>query len=67
MTGLAPGSVPPFGKPLLPFDVFVDSSMLNNEKIAFNAGSLTDSMSMSVADYLAIAHLVIFPFSSPPS
>lgn len=55
MTGLTPGSVPPFGRPLLPFDLYVDSGICENERIAFNAGSLTHSIIMSAADYLAIA------------
>jgi prolyl-tRNA editing enzyme YbaK/EbsC (Cys-tRNA(Pro) deacylase) len=64
LTGLVPGSIPPFGKPLLPFDVFVDQSILDNERIAFNAGSLTDSILMSVDDYLQIARPEVFAFSS---
>ena len=64
LTGLVPGSIPPFGKPLLPFDVFVDQSILDNERIAFNAGSLTDSIIMSVDDYLRIARPTVFAFSS---
>ena len=64
LTGLVPGSIPPFGKPLLPFALFVDASMLANEKIAFNAGSLTDSIIMPVADYLRIARPKVFAFSS---
>jgi len=58
LTGLVPGSVPPFGKPILPFDLFVDASVLRNEKIAFNAGSLTDSVIMNTSDYLAVANAV---------
>ena len=64
LTGLVPGSIPPFGKPLLPFEVFVDPSILDNERIAFNAGSLTDSIIMSVDDYLRIARPEVFVFSS---
>jgi prolyl-tRNA editing enzyme YbaK/EbsC (Cys-tRNA(Pro) deacylase) len=52
LTGLVPGSVPPFGRPLLPFDVYIDTSVTRNEKIAFNAGSLTDSIIMSTKEYL---------------
>ncbi len=55
LTGLVPGSVPPFGEPILPFPLFVDSSISANERIAFNAGSLTDSIIMSVEDYLEVA------------
>jgi Ala-tRNA(Pro) deacylase len=64
LTGLVPGCVPPFGKPLLPFEVFVDPSILDNAEIAFNAGSLTDSIILSVADYLRVAKPMIVPFSA---
>jgi Ala-tRNA(Pro) deacylase len=63
LTGLVPGSVPPFGKPILPFELHVDESILANEKIAFNAGSLTDSIVMTVEDYRKAAAPEIFPFS----
>lgn len=55
LTGLTPGSVPPFGHPILDFDLLVDSAIQQNDRIAFNAGSLTDSIIMSVHDYLAVA------------
>jgi len=63
LTGLVPGSVPPFGKPILDLKLFVDKSIANNEKIAFNAGSLTDSIIMSTKDYLQIAKPKMFSFS----
>ena len=50
-TGLVPGSVPPFGEPLLPLELVVDQSVLENERIAFNAGSLEESIIMSVEDW----------------
>ena len=64
MTGLVPGSVPPFGRPILPFDLFVDESILRNDRIAFNAGSLTDSIIMSVEDYVRIAKPEVFRFAA---
>lgn len=64
-TGLVPGSVPPFGKPILPFPLYLDAALAANEKIAFNAGSLTDSIIFTVADYLAITTPErVFPFST---
>ena len=63
LTGLAPGSIPPFGKPILNLDIYVDGSIVRNEIIAFNAGSLTDSIIMSTKDYLKIAQPVILEFS----
>jgi len=64
LTGLVPGSVPPFGRPILPFDLFVDESITANQRIAFNAGSLTHSIIMSVDDYLRLARPEIFAFGS---
>jgi len=62
-TGLVPGSVPPFGRPILPFDLYVDSSVTKNERIAFNAGSLTTSIIMGCRDYLALVSPEVFDFS----
>jgi prolyl-tRNA editing enzyme YbaK/EbsC (Cys-tRNA(Pro) deacylase) len=63
LTGLVPGSVPPFGNPILPFDLYVDASIAQNAKIAFNAGSLTDSIIMQSKDYLAITSPEMFEFA----
>lgn len=62
LTGLVPGSVPPFGRPILPFDLFIDESITRNAKIAFNAGSLTDSLILATADYLRVASGEVFAF-----
>ena len=62
-TGLVPGSVPPFGAPILPFPLYCDPSVFENERIAFNAGSLTDSVIMPIADYARLARPEIFRFS----
>jgi Ala-tRNA(Pro) deacylase len=62
-TGLVPGSVPPFGRPILDFDLYVDRSVLQNHKIAFNAGSLTDSVIMQVEHYVTVAKPEVMVFS----
>lgn len=54
MAGLVPGSVPPFGQPILPFKLYIDNSIYKSDKIAFNVGSLTDSIIMNLKDYLEI-------------
>jgi prolyl-tRNA editing enzyme YbaK/EbsC (Cys-tRNA(Pro) deacylase) len=65
LTGLVPGSVPPFGRPILPFPLYVDTGIAANDRIAFNAGSLTDSIVLSAGDYLRLAAPVrIFGFSA---
>jgi Ala-tRNA(Pro) deacylase len=62
LTGLVPGSVPPFGRPILDLDLFADESVRRNEKIAFNAGSLTESIIMPTTDYLELARPSMFLF-----
>ena len=64
--GLLPGSVPPFGKPLInnSLNLYVDTSITEQDIIAFNCGSLTDSVIMSVSDYLKISYPTkVFLFS----
>jgi Ala-tRNA(Pro) deacylase len=64
MTGLVPGCVPPFGAPILPFPLYVDPSVLENSKVAFNAGSLTDSMIIGIDDYRRLAAPEVFRFAA---
>lgn len=64
LTGLVPGSVPPFGEPILPFELYVDPSISKNDRIAFNAGSLTDSLFLGVEDYLRISAPTVFRFTT---
>ena len=63
LTGLVPGSVPPFGRPILPFELYVDPSITENDRIAFNAGSLTDSLFLSADDYVRVARPTVFRFA----
>jgi prolyl-tRNA editing enzyme YbaK/EbsC (Cys-tRNA(Pro) deacylase) len=63
LTGLAPGAVPPFGRPILELDLYIDESIARNDRIAFNAGSLTDSVAMNASDYVRIAGGAVFSFS----
>jgi prolyl-tRNA editing enzyme YbaK/EbsC (Cys-tRNA(Pro) deacylase) len=65
LTGLVPGSVPPFGEPILPLKLYVDPSVLASDRIAFNAGSLTDSVVMPVADYVRLAKPEVLSFAAP--
>ena len=67
LTGLVPGSVPPFGFPILEFKLFVDPSLMQNENIAFNAGSLTNSISMSLDDYMKVNNATVFDFAKDNS
>lgn len=52
ITGLTPGSIPPFGS-LFGLPTICDERLVENERINFNAGSHSDSIQMRYADYLA--------------
>ena len=51
LTGLAPGSIPPFGS-LFTLPTLCDARLGENETINFNAGDHTISVSMRYADYV---------------
>lgn len=57
-TGLVPGSVPPFGEPILPFPLVIDELLTRNDRIAFNAGSLKTSHVLAMQDYLTLVNPV---------
>ena len=64
LTSLVPGSVPPFGHPILPLPLFVDPLLVDrNETISFNAGMLTRSIVMPSADYRRIVNANFFALS----
>jgi Ala-tRNA(Pro) deacylase len=70
LTGLVPGAVPPFGRPILDLPLYVDPSVFENDRMAFNAGSLTHSVIMRTADYRRLVDPEVFelarPAGSPP-
>jgi len=51
LTGLRPGSIPPFGS-LFGLPTLCDNRLAENEKINFNAGDHGISVSMTYADYV---------------
>jgi Ala-tRNA(Pro) deacylase len=53
MTGLAPGSIPPFGS-LFSLLTLCDERLADNEVINFNAGDHSISVSMRYADYVQV-------------
>lgn len=58
LTGLQPGSIPPFGS-LFGLPTFCDSRLGQNERINFNAGDHSISVSMSYDDYVRVESPVI--------
>jgi prolyl-tRNA editing enzyme YbaK/EbsC (Cys-tRNA(Pro) deacylase) len=63
LTGLVPGSVPPFGRPVLPFELYGDLTIgATEDKVAFNAGSLTTSIIMTASDWRRVVKPTEFSF-----
>jgi Ala-tRNA(Pro) deacylase len=60
--GLESGSVSPFGS-VIGLKTYVDKSLLKNKEIAFNAGSLTNSIKMKLKDYLDVEKPIVADFS----
>jgi Ala-tRNA(Pro) deacylase len=52
ITGLTPGSIPPFGS-LFDLTTICDERLSENEQINFNAGSHTESLQMTYDAYVA--------------
>ena len=68
LTGLVPGSLPPFGEPVLPFELYADTAIgVIENKVAFNAGSLTTSIVMKASDWKSIAQPRQFDFAKRPA
>lgn len=64
LVGLVPGAVPPFGEPILPFNLYADETLgVETDRVAFNAGSLTDSIIMTASDWARIAKPTRFVFA----
>ncbi len=56
--GVLPGGVPPFGN-LFGLKIFVDTKVLTNEKIVFNAGDKRFSIGMFSKDWLKLVRPVL--------
>ena len=63
MAGVEKGALPPFGRDILPVDLYLDESVLRNEDIAFNVGMVTKSFIVKVNDYLKLVEPVICSFA----
>lgn len=55
VTGLEPGCVPPFGRPIFDADLVVDEATAANDAIAFSLADPTRSVVMATSDWLAVA------------
>lgn len=62
MTGLQPGSIPPFGS-LFGLPVYCDPGLAANASINFNAGDLCRSVQMAYADWERVEQPTVVPLS----
>lgn len=62
--GLVRGRIPPIGRPLLPFRLVADLSVLDQPTIAFTAGTNTDSLLISTSDWVRVAQPELFALTS---
>lgn len=58
------GAMPPFGN-LYNMDVYLAQSLLDDEEIAFNAGTHTELIQMSLKDFLDLVKPKVIRFSFP--
>ncbi len=59
-----PGAMPPFGN-LFNMQVYVADSLMEDDEIAFNAGSHTELIRMSYDDYVRLVHPKVVHLTSP--
>ena len=65
LTGLVPGTVPPFGEPVLPFRLYADTLLTMQPEIAFTAGRPDRSLVIPMGDYLRVAGPRVLTFARP--
>ena len=63
LTGLRPGSIPPFGS-LFGLPCYCDPALAENPSINFNAGDHAASVQMACADYVALEAPALVPLAS---
>lgn len=63
LTGLTPGSIPPFGQ-LFALPTYCDALLAQQPRINFNAGDHKVSMSIAYDDYVRVAQPTIASFTS---
>lgn len=61
--GLEVGAVPPFGH-LFGLPTYVDERLLDNSRIAFNAGTRTDSVVLATADFIRLEQPITGRFAA---
>jgi Ala-tRNA(Pro) deacylase len=62
LTGLQPGSIPPFGS-LFNLTTYCDQALAENLSINFNAGNHAISVQMTYADYAAVEKPIVASYT----
>jgi Ala-tRNA(Pro) deacylase len=62
LTGCEPGAVPPFGN-FFGLPVLLDEALCANDRVAFNAGSITVSITMRCADLVRVCGATVCRFA----
>lgn len=65
LTGVPIGAVPPFGE-ILGLPTYLDERLLERERMAFNAGDHTISVTMATADYRRLVRATLGRFGEAP-
>ena len=55
LTGLEPGAVPPFGRPILDLPVYADAALLELEMMTITPGIRTMTIALPPAEYVRVA------------
>ena len=63
LTGLPPGAVPPFGS-LFGLPTYCDTRLAENERLNFNAGDNSISVSLGYEDYLTVENPSLGAFAA---
>ena len=67
LTGVEPGAMPPFGRPIFDLPLYADTRLAEQERIGFTAGSRTRSFVVATRDWLDVARPDVFRFAGEGS
>lgn len=64
LTGLSPGTIPPFGRPVFDLPLFADAALADGERVAFTPGLATVTLSTTASGWrLAAKPEAVFAFA----
>ena len=66
LTGLEPGSIPPFGAPVLDLELHADRTLARDRRVAFTPGRADRSILLAAADWLRVARPRLLELTAAP-